>query len=206
MLSRRRFARRDFDTLVVLRFSVVRCCNVHASNHRFRQQSKEDQERVATLTASGTCPCDMLQTLDIASSYTKRLTRACVLLFCPHSSRCHPHRPVAGKALTFTSAMAALLKKFPAQDNGVAFIFQGCYYLAAPWPIRSTKKALTCFEKAIEVSKLHTAAVGSRTSQPLFSSCPVWFLSPFCLCSRPRHSCWRCTCSRVLWDDAPSPE
>ncbi|CAM9978756.1 unnamed protein product, partial [Laminaria digitata] len=54
---------------------------------------------------------------------------------------------VSGKALAFTSAMNVLVKKFPAQDNGVAFIFQGSYYLAAPWPIRSPKKARDNFEK-----------------------------------------------------------
>lgn len=62
-------------------------------------------------------------------------------------------RPLAGKALAFTSAMTVLVKKFPTQDNGVAFIFQGSYYLAAPWPIRSAKKALACYDKAVKVSK-----------------------------------------------------
>lgn len=47
--------------------------------------------------------------------------------------------------------MNVLVKKFPTQDNGVAFIFQGSYYLAAPWPVRSAKKARACYEKAVEV-------------------------------------------------------
>ncbi|CAM9560481.1 unnamed protein product [Ectocarpus fasciculatus] len=59
---------------------------------------------------------------------------------------------VSGKALAFTSAMNVLVKKFPTQDNGVAFIFQGSYYLAAPWPLRSTKKALASYEKAVKVN------------------------------------------------------
>ena len=50
--------------------------------------------------------------------------------------------------------MGVLVKKFPAQDNGVAFIFQGSYYLAAPWPIRSPKKARENFEKALKVSEI----------------------------------------------------
>lgn len=56
-----------------------------------------------------------------------------------------------GKALAFTSAMGVLVKKFPTQDNGVAFIFQGSYYLAAPWPIRSPKKARENYDKALKV-------------------------------------------------------
>lgn len=43
------------------------------------------------------------------------------------------------------------MNKYPTQDNGVAFIFQGSYYLAAPWPIRSPKKALENYEKAVQV-------------------------------------------------------
>ncbi|CAM9679210.1 unnamed protein product, partial [Ectocarpus sp. 13 AM-2016] len=59
---------------------------------------------------------------------------------------------VSGKALAFTSAMNVLVKKFPTQDNGVAFIFQGSYYLAAPWPLRSPTKARASYEKAVNVN------------------------------------------------------
>ena len=63
-----------------------------------------------------------------------------------------PPAPAVGKALAFTSAMTALVKKFPSQDNGVAFVFQGSYFLAAPWPVRSPRKALACYEKAVLAS------------------------------------------------------
>ncbi|CAM9463503.1 unnamed protein product [Ectocarpus sp. 12 AP-2014] len=59
---------------------------------------------------------------------------------------------VSGKALAFTSAMNVLVKNFPTQDNGVAFIFQGSYYLAAPWPLRSPTKARASYEKAVNVN------------------------------------------------------
>ena len=48
--------------------------------------------------------------------------------------------------------MTTLVKKFPSQDNGVAFVFQGSYFLAAPWPVRSPRKALACYEKAVLAS------------------------------------------------------
>ncbi|CAM9875969.1 unnamed protein product, partial [Hapterophycus canaliculatus] len=59
---------------------------------------------------------------------------------------------VKGKTLAFTSAMNTLAKKFPTQDNGVAFIYQGSYFLAAPWPLRNPKKARECYEKAVEIN------------------------------------------------------
>lgn len=63
---------------------------------------------------------------------------------------------IAGKAFAFTSAVGALLEKYPAHDDGVAFIFQGSYYMAAPWPIRNPKKARENYDKAMEVCVFRT--------------------------------------------------
>ncbi|CAM9239577.1 unnamed protein product [Ascophyllum nodosum] len=63
-----------------------------------------------------------------------------------------PEAFVTGKTLAFTSAMGVLVKDFPAQDNGVAHIFQGSYFLAAPWPLRSPRKACKSFDKAVKVN------------------------------------------------------
>lgn len=83
-----------------------------------------------------------------------------------------------GKALSFTSAMSVLVKKFPEQDNGVAYIFQGSYFLAAPWPIRSPIKARESFEKAVKVCDDNTEAGGRSLIAALASRWGiVWFIS-----------------------------
>lgn len=76
------------------------------------------------------------------------------------ASYCTAAPLAVGKALAFTSAMTVLVKKFPSQDNGVAFVFQGSYFLAAPWPLRSPRKALACYEKAVQVGEI--GHVGER--------------------------------------------
>ncbi|KAG5187705.1 hypothetical protein JKP88DRAFT_287946 [Tribonema minus] len=55
----------------------------------------------------------------------------------------------SGNAFAFLNAVEMLVSQYPQQDNGVAFIFQGAYYLAAPWPVKSAKKAVAAFEKAL---------------------------------------------------------
>eukprot|EP00611_Tribonema_gayanum_P016639 TRINITY_DN29032_c0_g1_i1.p1 TRINITY_DN29032_c0_g1~~TRINITY_DN29032_c0_g1_i1.p1 ORF type:complete len:279 (-),score=84.33 TRINITY_DN29032_c0_g1_i1:417-1253(-) len=58
----------------------------------------------------------------------------------------------SGNAFAFLNAVEMLVSQYPQQDNGVAFIFQGAYYLAAPWPVKSAKKAIAAFEKALAVA------------------------------------------------------
>lgn len=130
-----------------------------------------------------------------------KTAHACVL-FMPPLLVTLPHRPahcMAGKALAFTSAMDVLVKKFPTQDNGVAFIFQGSYYLAAPWPIRSAKKALACYEKAVKVSKLssrrryrhYVRTIQQQSAAVFLLPYPVFVIS---LCPLPRKNAARRWC------------
>lgn len=53
--------------------------------------------------------------------------------------------------MKFFSAVKTMASNFPKQDNGIAFIFKGSYYLAAPWPVRSPKKARDNYEMAVKV-------------------------------------------------------
>lgn len=76
----------------------------------------------------------------------------------------------AGETGAYTTAVHKLLKRHPTQDNGVAYIFHGAYFLAAPWPIRNPRKASLNFEKALEVRR-NTLGVCSDARAFLIQCC-----------------------------------
>lgn len=59
-----------------------------------------------------------------------------------------------GEAFSYLKAVDVLVSKFPDYDNGVAYIYRGAYFLAAPWPIRNVSKAIAAFTSAVEKQPL----------------------------------------------------
>ncbi|CAM9825453.1 unnamed protein product [Phaeothamnion confervicola] len=58
----------------------------------------------------------------------------------------------SGDAGAYLAANRVLLRDFPNHDGGVGYIFQGGFFLAAPWPLRNVDAAQAQFEKALAVS------------------------------------------------------
>lgn len=68
---------------------------------------------------------------------------------------------LSGDTFAYTSAVNVLVDKYPTHDNGIAFIFLGAFYLAAPWPLRSVSKACKNFDRAVQVQQAYTLQPGS---------------------------------------------
>jgi len=57
---------------------------------------------------------------------------------------------LSGKAVSFLSSVSKLEAMHPEFDGLIHCIYWGAYYLAAPWPVTSTKKARNYFEKLVK--------------------------------------------------------
>lgn len=58
---------------------------------------------------------------------------------------------VSGDGYTFIKLVDELIKKYPDFDKGVAYIYKGAFYLAAPWPLKSIDTASKAIQKAFEL-------------------------------------------------------
>ena len=73
---------------------------------------------------------------------------------------------VGGDALQFNNYVDEMVRKYPSYDNGLAHIYRGAFFLAAPWPVYSPKKAQKHFLDALAVDPqshraLYYAGVGA---------------------------------------------
>mmetsp|Transcript_70941 Transcript_70941/g.140796 ORF Transcript_70941/g.140796 Transcript_70941/m.140796 type:complete len:311 (-) Transcript_70941:178-1110(-) len=57
---------------------------------------------------------------------------------------------LSGKAISFLSSVTKLEAMHPEFDGLIYCVYWGAYYLAAPWPVTSTKKARNYFEKMVK--------------------------------------------------------
>ena len=58
---------------------------------------------------------------------------------------------VSGDGYTFIKLVDELIKKYPTFDKGVAYIYKGAFYLAAPWPLKSITTASKSIQQAYDL-------------------------------------------------------